>query len=80
MISLTHPNIILIGANGFVNYGEKNALHRIIGINTVMDSGKNDGAIVAYKNGIEVYRRQYYFKIKRNEILYSFFKLSDYFL
>ncbi|MDR7370784.1 hypothetical protein [Flavobacterium aquidurense] len=59
MISLAHPNITVTGADGFVNYGEKDGLYRITGIDTVMDSGKNDGAIVAYKNGVEVYRRQY---------------------
>ncbi|EJG02893.1 hypothetical protein [Flavobacterium sp. F52] len=59
MISLAHPNITVTGADGFVNYGEKDGLYRITGIDTVMDSGKNDGAIVAYKNGVEVYRRKY---------------------
>lgn len=57
LISKAHPNITVIGADGFVNYGvTSNNSYLISGVDTVKDSGRNDGFIVAYKNGVEVYR------------------------
>jgi RHS repeat-associated protein len=59
MISQAHPNIIVTGADGYVNYNNSSNGYRINRIENHMGSGKNDGWIVAYKNGIEVYRRRF---------------------
>ncbi|MGC4040314.1 MAG: RHS repeat-associated core domain-containing protein [Flavobacterium sp.] len=57
MVSIKHPNIIVFGADGFVNYGRTKDGYLLTGIDTIMDSGKNDGFVVGYQNGIEVYRK-----------------------
>ncbi|MEG1026780.1 MAG: DUF6443 domain-containing protein [Flavobacterium sp.] len=64
MISEAHPNIIVIGADGYVNYREIDhntgpCEYRISGVSKVMYSGKNDGDLVAYKNGVEVSRKKF---------------------
>ncbi|WP_276381600.1 DUF6443 domain-containing protein [Flavobacterium sp. H4147] len=64
MISEAYPNITVIGADGYVNYREidKNTgpcEYKISGVSKVMYSGKNDGDLVAYKNGVEVSRKKF---------------------
>ncbi len=64
MISKAHPNITVIGADGYVNYREIDnntgpCEYRISSISKVMYSGKNDGNLVGYKNGVEISRRKF---------------------
>lgn len=61
VISVAHPNILVIGADGFVEYSQSfwSRKYTISGINTESGSGKNDGYLVAYRNGKEIYRERF---------------------
>ncbi|KRB56427.1 hypothetical protein ASD98_11245 [Flavobacterium sp. Root186] len=64
MISKKFPNMTVIGADGYVNYtlidnNNSACEYKISGIDKMMDSGKNDGDLVAYKGGREIYRRKF---------------------
>lgn len=62
MISKKHPNIIVIGGDGYFNYVKiktKIPQYRIAGVDIDPNSGKNDGKLVAYKNGIRIYRETF---------------------
>ena len=55
MVSKAHPNILVIGVEGFkIPSPTGNKINRI---ETVMGSGKNDGSIVIFQNGIELHRK-----------------------
>jgi RHS repeat-associated protein len=58
LVSASFPNIYVIGADGYVNFSRKGGYH-VSGIDKKLGSGMNDGAIVVFKGGLEVYRRSY---------------------
>ncbi|MDP9957292.1 hypothetical protein J2X97_002958 [Epilithonimonas hungarica] len=59
-ISKAHPNITVIGADGFLTYVRTvNNGFRIAKSDKVRDSGDRKGEVVTYQNGIEVSRRPF---------------------
>lgn len=66
-ISKAHPNITVIGADGFINYViQKNGLYKIGSIDKVQDSGDRKGELVLYRNGKEIYRKSYEESVKNH--------------
>ena len=59
-ISKAHPNITVIGADGFLTYVRTvNNGFRIAKSDKVRDSGDRKGEVVTYQNGVEVSRRPF---------------------
>lgn len=59
-ISEAHPNITVIGSDGYINYiKQKNGLYKVGSIDKVESSGDRKGELVLYKNGKEIYRKSY---------------------
>jgi len=59
-ISKAHPNITVIGADGFLNYVRTvSNQYRIASSDRVKNSGDRKGDVVTYQNGVEVSRRPF---------------------
>ncbi|MDP9956870.1 RHS repeat-associated protein, partial [Epilithonimonas hungarica] len=59
-ISIAHPNITVIGADGFLNYERTvSDKFRIGSSDRVKNSGDKKGDVVTYQNGVEVSRRRF---------------------
>lgn len=51
-VSIRHPNLTVVGFDGYVDYGQKG----ISRINEHLKTGDGNGKIVIYKNGIIIYK------------------------
>lgn len=65
LISELHPNIVVIGADGYVNYVNNNGQYKIGGMDKVKDSGDRKGEIAVFKNGEKIYHQEYNKVIQR---------------
>lgn len=55
-ISAAHPNAYVVGATGYVHWGQKNGNPAIVGISSLRFTNLQNRTFVVYRNGQESYR------------------------